>query len=217
MRRKARNVVTNKAKKKIRELIARTPGVRYQSVGNAVHRQGTAALLALRCDICNEALFGANGDGVVQWLCGASHKERVAALFFNHKGPCDNVIQVVAERLELGPFWEEASTLVSQDAQDHRDAVLELYEWSREHERRLGRLFEDVAIAMKHGWRVPRTSSWAAKWPRPLTAGEVGRRLADAFAEDSPAFDRAASAANSACVPTLAGYFALLLQTGAQR
>lgn len=153
--------MADKTKQRVRARMART-GETYQAAWNALHAPrplelATAATaFQWRCDICGDDLFDEPRSGMVEWLYEPEPRpplEYVAALFFCHKGLCDELVRAAASVLHVSVAWEELIAVVGDRWYDSSQQLLGDKRWSDIHDSRLATFFRAVSGAREKGWR----------------------------------------------------------------
>lgn len=199
--------MSDKTKQRIRARMART-GETYQAAWNAVHSSaGSSAFTAVtandptpkplqwRCDICGAELVDAPRSGMVSWLYEPEPRppfEYVGALFFCHKGACDEVVRGVAATFDVSDSWVDLITLMSDHWYDASQGLLSGKRWSALHEERLATFFRAVSSARERGWRPDLVMAKAR--PTHLTAigDSLDERVRVCFAPESTILEREA-------------------------
>jgi len=223
--------MTNKARKRIQDR-ARRLGISHLGAANQMRPPpGTATLEALRCDICNEPLFGPRADAMAQWFCEIERRRlEVVALFLNHKGACDRVLQGLTEPLSIWSFWDELPTLIGarslpshrtiEGLFDHSEPLASHYVWQAAHRDRLTRLARDAERALAAGWRPPASFGYSDEpWAEPLNVGTAAARIVKRFAVHPTAFEKAQQEASENAgrsYPDLESFIGALVAKGNQ-
>jgi len=151
--------MSSKTKQRVRARMTRT-GEAYQAAWNALHFS-EAALAAprpfqWRCDICGEDLLDDPRSGMVAWLYEPDPRpplEYVGALFFCHKGTCDEVVRDLASTFGVSDSWVELIMLVNDKWYDSSQSLVGGKRWSDSHTERLAMFFRAVSSARERGWR----------------------------------------------------------------
>lgn len=110
----------------------------------------------LRCDVCTEDLLDDPDYAMVQWLYKTEPPFRdvdVVALFFCHKGACDQLVQGISRKMKLSDSWTELYTLVGEQWYRSSNSVRQGKNWGEAHDERLDSFFEQIRNARERGWR----------------------------------------------------------------
>lgn len=162
------------------------------------------------CDICGEDLLIEPRSGMVEWLHESEPRPPlgyVGALFFCHKGVCDEVIRSTGSTFHMSVAWSELISVVADRWYDSSQELIEGKRWTDAHHERLATFFRAVSAAREKGWRpndaLDRndTARIRKDIEREHLLTELGERLSNRlqlhFAPESIALERAATTART--------------------